>query len=445
MNISKRCFVRIISFLVAAAALLAVWGGINASNAGTAKQQLEYSYLRAVEDLSMSLDNIKNTLNKGMYASSPEMLSQLSNKLKSDASGAKVALSQLPVENLNLENTYKFLSQVGNYANALAEKCANGETLSDEEKENIRLLYEYAGKLSGNMWNIEQQIGGGYITFDKVNEIAEENSSEEQAISVTDGFTDFDQGTENYPTLIYDGPFSDHIMQKEPLLIKGRTELTSEQAMTVAMHAVGSENVRYVGEETGNMPCWSYECENAAVSVTKAGGLICYLIKYRSAGDATLTVSEAEERAEDYLDYLGVESYTDTYYEVYDGTVIFNFAAEQDDVTMYTDLIKVGVALDNGEIMSFDARGYITNHYTRTLGEPQLSLKEASARVSHELTIRSHELCVIPTDGANERFCYEFSCIDSDSRQVLVYINADTGAEEQILLLEISSFGTLTV
>ena len=32
-----------------------------------------------------------------------------------------------------------------------------------------------------------------------------------------------------------------------------------------------------------------------------------------------------------------------------------------------------------------------------------------------------------------------------DGRQMLVYINADTGKEEQILLLEISENGTLTV
>lgn len=445
MNISKRCFVRIISFLTAAALLLAVWGGMKASDAGAAKQQLEYTYLRAVEDLSMSLDNIKTTLNKGMYASSPEMLTRLSNKLRSDASDAKNALSQLPVESLNLENAYKFLSQVGNYANALAKKCADGASLTDEEKENIRLLYEYAGRLSGNMWSIEQQIGGGYITFDKANGIAQENAAEKETITVTDGFADFDKAPENYPTLIYDGPFSDHIMQKEPLLTKNRTELTSEQAMTVAMHAVGTENVRYVGEETGNMPCWTYECDDAAAAITKAGGLICYLIKYRSPAEPTMTVAEAKERAHRYLDYIGVESYTDTYYEVYDGTVIFNFAAEQDGVTMYTDLIKVGVALDNGEIMSFDARGYITNHFTRTLGEPALTAKEASELVSPSLTVRSSKLCVIPAEDTTERYCYEFSCIDADSRQVLVYINADTGAEEQILLLEISSFGTLTV
>jgi uncharacterized membrane protein YkoI len=45
----------------------------------------------------------------------------------------------------------------------------------------------------------------------------------------------------------------------------------------------------------------------------------------------------------------------------------------------------------------------------------------------------------------NERFCYEFKCTAPDGQQVLVYINAYTGREEQILLLEINRNGTLTV
>mgnify|MGYP000754913429 FL=1 len=51
----------------------------------------------------------------------------------------------------------------------------------------------------------------------------------------------------------------------------------------------------------------------------------------------------------------------------------------------------------------------------------------------------------MPSAGTNELYCYEFHCTSPDGRQMLVYINADTGKEEQILLLEISENGTLTV
>ena len=45
----------------------------------------------------------------------------------------------------------------------------------------------------------------------------------------------------------------------------------------------------------------------------------------------------------------------------------------------------------------------------------------------------------------NEIFCYEVSCIGKEGRNILVYINAETGEEERILLLDIGSGGVLTV
>ena len=101
--------------------------------------------------------------------------------------------------------------------------------------------------------------------------------------------------------------------------------------------------------------------------------------------------------------------------------------------------------MDNGEILSFDARGYITNHTERELGTPEITREEAALKLSDSLNIVDSKLCVIPSDGLNERYCYEFYCRTDEGVHVLVYINADTGEEEQILLLQIGENGRLTV
>ena len=41
--------------------------------------------------------------------------------------------------------------------------------------------------------------------------------------------------------------------------------------------------------------------------------------------------------------------------------------------------------------------------------------------------------------------CYEFLCKDKEGQQVLVYVDAKTGEEEQILLVYASEDGVLTV
>ena len=441
VTLTTRAFVRFISFSVAAILVLAALAVQHNSRANTAQTQLQYGYMRAVEDLSLSLDNIKTTLNKGMYSNSATMMTQLSGKLWNEAANAKAALAQLPVKELNLEQTYKFLSQVGNYSQSLAEKFSGGEELTGDEKENLKTLYGYATELSNKMWQVEKRIEDGELTFSDVNSA----SNDAQSVHVTEGFTDFEEGFSNYPTLIYDGPFSDHILEKEPLMVKDQKEVSQEQAAEKARQASGETTLRIADEEAGKMPSYVFESDSTVVSVTKQGGLFSYMLKYRNVGEPTFSASQATAVAKKYMDTLGYKNMTETYYEINGGMCICNFAGTQNGVTLYTDLIKIGVALDNGEILSFDARGYITNHTTRDLGTPSITEEEAAEKLSGALNIMETNLCVIPSDGMNERYCYEFLCTDADGKQLLVYINADSGEEEQILLLQISGNGRLTV
>ena len=113
-------------------------------------------------------------------------------------------------------------------------------------------------------------------------------------------------------------------------------------------------------------------------------------------------------------------------------------------MTLYTDLVKVGVALDDGGIVFYDARGYINNHRERALEPPAITEEEALASVNPSLTILSSRVALIPTSGQNEVLTYEFLAQSEGGQKLLTYINAATGAEEQILLLIETPGGTLT-
>ena len=444
MTITKRGFVRIISFSLGIIIALLVLAGINYRDARNARISVENGYLRAVEELSLNLDNIKNNLEKGMYTNSVAMLSNLSGKLCSDAATAKAALSQLPVDELDLSETYRFLSQVGNYSKALADKCAEGEQLTAEETENIRSLYDYASKLSGSMWKVEERIENGEISFDKAYSAAASLEAG-SPVSVTDGFSDLATTDNSYPTLIYDGPFSDHIMEKQPIMLKNAKEITRDEALGRAAALTGSGALTDAGEESGKMPSYVFSDGKTTIAVTKAGGIFSYMLSGRSVGKQTITAEQAVDIADEFLEKMGIDDIEDTYYEINGGVCIVNFAAEQNDVILYTDLIKVGVALDNGEVISFDMRGYITNHTGRSLPQPKISEERAISLVSKSLNVTDSELCVIPSSGQNEVFCHEVKCTTADGQNVLVYINAVTGREEQILLLKIGRNGILTV
>jgi hypothetical protein len=52
---------------------------------------------------------------------------------------------------------------------------------------------------------------------------------------------------------------------------------------------------------------------------------------------------------------------------------------------------------------------------------------------------------IIPTAGRNERRCDEFLATDKDGRSMLIYTDAQTGEQRQILILIETGNGVLTV
>ncbi len=231
----RRTLIRVISFAVIAAAVLLVKNIMLMRENKSALLTIENGYSRAIEELSAAADNIRNALQKELYAGTADMHQKLSQQLWRDSSTAKAALAQLPVKELQLENTYKFLSQVGNYALSVSEKVREGKDISPAEYKSLSSLYEFSKRLCDDMWKLENDLAGGDLTLTE----AADAGTEKSPPGVADGFTDFEEGFDSYPTLIYDGPFSDHIMEKQPLMTKGKQEVTQETAHRRASGALG--------------------------------------------------------------------------------------------------------------------------------------------------------------------------------------------------------------
>lgn len=444
MKLSKRGLIRAISFLTAAILVLVARNIILMRDNKNNQILIQNNYVHALEELSAAADNINNTLEKQLYAGTSEQQSKLANKLFTEASAAKAAMGQLPMKELSLENTYKFLSQVGNYAQSMAEKTSLGGELSNEEYKNLKALHEYAKKLSERMWQLEESVASGEI---KISDAQPENQSESGTI--TEGFTEFEEGFESYPTLIYDGPFSDHIMEKEPLMTKDADEISKSKALERASMRLGisSADLSNVSEQDGKMPAWVFSDKDNSVAcaVTKQGGYISYFIKSRQPSSANLSIKESVRAAKDFINDCGYKEMKVTYYERSGNTVTVNFAYTFDDVICYTDLMKVCVAMDDGEILGYEATGYLVNHQKREFPEECISIRECRKIVSPMLEIESENRTLIPSDGGEEIYCYEYKCSAENGREVLVYINAQTGQEEQILILLKSESGTLTM
>lgn len=100
--------------------------------------------------------------------------------------------------------------------------------------------------------------------------------------------------------------------------------------------------------------------------------------------------------------------------------------------------------MDTGEIMLYEAGGYLANHTERAFETPTVTPEKAAEIISDKLNIRETSLALIPTESGGEVRCFEFVCTATSGDEVLVYINAVTLEEEKILILLKSDGGTLT-
>lgn len=444
-KMNRRSLVRIISFTVALiVALTASSIGAYAMALGY-RSTVEYNYQRALSQLAEHINSLNTTLEKGQYATTPKQIQGLSAKLWQDAGYAKTAISQLPVTVNEIGTTNKFLSQVGNFCIALSERVSEGSIISDEELETLDMLSEYASSISEQLRKMVSDLENGDLRVGEVTSAVKKRNKEQDTPDIASGFREIEEGFTDYPTMIYDGPFSDHIQQQEPKLLKGKSQVSADRALQIAGSLTGVSDLRHTGDTKGNLPCYEFSNESVRVTVTKTGGILDYYLDSRPVGEPKISNEDAVKLAQKVLTDRGMTGYKYRYFSTNNGVLTVNFAATQDGVILYPDLIKVGIALDNGSVMSYDAKGYIMNHQTREFPEITVTEQEARLKLSPRLTAVSHEFALVPSDGLTETLCHEFSCRGEDDEQVLVYVNVQTGMEEQILIIIEDETGVLAM
>ena len=158
----------------------------------------------------------------------------------------------------------------------------------------------------------------------------------------------------------------------------------------------------------------------------------------------TINQEQANEIGQKFLDSRGIMHMKPTYFLKQNGIVTINYAYVQDNVTVYPDLVKIKVALDNGEILGMETAGYLNSHTQRTLKTPIISQDEARSKINKNLDIIEEGMAIIPTEYQTEIQCWEFKGVVED-RQFLVYINVETGKEEDVLVILETPNGTLTM
>ena len=406
----------------------------------------ENDYNRAFYAVVDYVQNVKTYLAKTMVSKSAEHGAEMLTHVWREANLAQSYVGMLPIESQELENTEKFLNQVSEYSYTLSRKNIDGEGLTDEDMNKIKELYNYSNDLSNTLNEMSTELNNGTLTWEDLMK-----NTEASEIAEVSTFNVVEENFHEFTGLIYDGAFSEHMTSTEKKGLTGE-EIDEETAKQKAEEFIGKDKIKNTQNngfvENGDIPVYRFEMttndnQTIGISISKKGGHVVYLNYNRNVTEEKISEQDAVQMGKEYLSNKGYPNMQETYYLKENGFITVNYAYKQGDVVIYPDLIKVKIALDNGEVIGLETTGYLNCHYERNIPTAKITMEEARKHLSDKIEIKSEGLAMIPTEWNTEIFCYEFKGKVEDI-DFIAYINAETGEEEDILIITNTPNGTLT-
>ncbi|MBP5404448.1 MAG: germination protein YpeB [Clostridia bacterium] len=393
------------------------------------KTATENVYRKSYYSLTYNMDGLDGALTKLSVARSAPLRQEYLSEVSTYSTAAAENLSNLAEKDAENSKLLKFINQTGDYAKYLDEKLARGGTLSEEDSSRLLEISAIVRKMKGSLGEIAGKVEEGeFIDF-----LQDDESDFSSMIR------SFENDDVAYPSMIYDGPFSDSMTEREAKAL-GAEEINEAQASVLAKTLLPHSEIAEVTVKEGCKNVFeTYDCELktesgvAYVTLSKRGGFPVSMNAPREEeSEVRLTAKDAEAIAEGYVASLGLDSMKAVWASLYENVYFINLAYVTRDVIVYPDLIKVKVDASKGEVVGMESLNYIFNHKERNIPIPVLKEDEARSALSEDIEVESLRLALVPTKGDGEMLTYEAYGRKGDDRY-FVYIDAASGAEVKIM------------
>ena len=401
--------------------------GVLSSRNRALADRLSMERQRDMTDVVGAMADIEVNLQKLLIASGASQSVSLLGETALLAQHVETGLSRLPLSVETAADAMKFAGQMGDYVMTLAAQVSGGEMISTGDETQIEGLLSACQGLNAHLVQVGERL------YSEPMEEAElyggaGSSWHENAIA--------GEGDIEYPSLIYDGPFSDGRTNGPPKGLTGG-RVTREQARAQAARFAGVplERVHDAADSGGQFEAFGFaaETDNGSVSVqvTGQGGHLLWMMPEQAEYEERISQERCLDAAAQWLEEMGFGQMERCFVQQYDGMVVANFAAVQDQVLLYPDQVKVQVNMETGTVVGAECSQYWMNHTQREGLAPKITRQEAQQALSSRLEVKGARLCVIPTD-AGEALCWEFDGAFADA-QYYAYVDAETGEAREIL------------
>ena len=404
-------------------------------------RQLENIYKKNLYELVNNVNSVEVDISKIVATTSFTTQQKLLNSIYKSCGEIESNLNNLPISETKTKNVNKLYNTLSGYTYSLIR--AN-DVLSEENLDNLEEMHSKCLIVMYDLNNYLNEVSYGYSILNDIDFSNENNSV------FNGGFVESNMEDGDVPSLIYDGPFSDSVTNKEVKGL-GSVEISQNQAEDIVkdkFKGYSAKEINYIGNTEGKFATFNYElkCDGLIlyVQVTKLGGVVIAINGEAESGNFDYTEELTKELAQNFAINLGYENMYPVWLQI-DGNIAYvNLAPMVDGVIYYPDLVKVKVDISRAQVVGLDGTNYCYNHIEREVYDPEISVERAKEHVGKKLTIEDTNLAIIPNEFVGETYVYEFVCTWKDYKY-FVYVDANLGEMVDILRVIKTTNGNLVI
>ena len=401
---------------------------------------LESMYSSSYYSMVDSVNNLQVNADKFETLTTSNAQRMVLRDMEQDCAYVVAGLGVLPLDVENSNSAIKFFNQVSGMCEAYIAIIDKGESLSSEQLLLVDKAEMALSIIKSKLNTHNDQVKMGDYNFVSVGVFDDSGVTQ-----FSNSIGDLTANEVDYPTMIFDGPFSASLENK---VIKGLSgeEVSQEQAAEYLKNTVYKNQdveIEFVGETQGDFVTYDFtvvkEGVEYAAQVTKRQGLLLTLCGYAETEQPNISNEQAKQFAEDFANNIGFENMITTWMEVKDNIAYINLAPMQDGVVLYPDLVKVKIDMYKQNVIGFEAKNYAFNHVVRNF-EFSVAVDEAEQKLGFDYVVLNTRKAIIALDGDVEVAVHEFAC-DRINGLYYYYVDANSGDIVKILKV-VDSNGT---
>ena len=396
----------------------------------------ENNYQRSFHELTYHMDLLHDKIGTSLAMNSSSRLSPQFVDIWRLTSQALQNVGQLPLTLLPFNKTEEFLSNIGDFTYKTSIRNLDDDPLTEEELKQLKSYYEQAATIKDELRQVQHIALQENLRWMDV-ELALATEDEQLDNTIIDGLKTVEKQVGEYAESEDGLTFMQTSTSTEYKNVKGEWKTEEEiRDFTKKLFDINDEvNITIAKSGEGAyVPMYSVSYQDGKdvyMDITQKGGHPINILVHRDIGEKQLSLNDGLLEAEKYLRHFELSDMEAFQSQEYDTIGVYSFLFVEDGVRVYPDMVTIQVALDDGEILGFNANNYLMNHRERKFGEPKLSVEEAKNYVNPNIDIQEEFLAIIENDVEEEVLTYEFLGILEDETY-RIFINANTGHEEKV-------------